>query len=130
MYRLRGLYRRLLDLDLDLGARFLESWASWRNLIPGKVDSLLRIEGLGEFHGRFVNLSRNLLGGFGRLVVDRLGDGLGRLRRRLVRRWVVVGREDGSGLERNFVGVVLVVKTQVRGAGGYRSHVACYSLVS
>lgn len=59
----------------------------------------------------------------------RLGGGLGRRRRRLVRRWVVVGCGGGSGVVWMFVEVVVRVKIEVRGGAACRIHAACYSSV-
>ena len=64
------------------------------------------------------------------MVVGRLGDGLCRLRHRLVRRWVVVGCGDGIGIEWMVVWVVegvMVTVAPAQGGGACRSRVASCS---
>lgn len=59
--------------------------------------------------------------------VGRLGGGLCRLRRRLVRRWVVVGCGGGIGIGWMVVWVaegVMVIVAPVQGGGACRSRVA------
>jgi hypothetical protein len=62
------------------------------------------------------------------LGVGRLGGGLGRLRRMLVRRGVVGGRGGGIGIGWMVVGVGERVMIRVRDEGVCRSRGACCSL--